>query len=653
MKEKLKNILLGLFFITIILATPILINRIENEKNNDTYEIGVNSKTIFDLNAEQRAFLFDKLKTVDISTIILENITLYEIEKYRDLDITNVYDFSIRDKKELSKYIPEDANKENIIIELNVKGFLEDEVKIIEEFLQDYKIYSDEETILFYVDKPQVIRSNGEEISHPIISRPFFIDQQSVADIKSNGFNVVIGVRNPSEEDVQKLLLNQIISIKEKYDVNHVQARGEMVLGYPDNVANYFEEMQENGIFVSLTEFHTKMGLTTYSNLNEGNITRAHEISVDELKLSEDDLGARISRAIKERNMRFIAIKNFIDYKDEKSIEKSINELINAVKIAQSQLANQFEQGIVKPLPIMEKDNISQMLIAISFSALVGALVLSIVSNNKIAIVLTVLSLVGGLCVVLTGINVLVKIYTLGVAIIGACSAIIIPYKYKNNSYLLKYIMSFVFCILTGIMVSSIMYGTDYMLKLKSFAGVKLLYIAPPVLIAIWATVTSNTIDFKQLKTIDSAKQIIIQKIKNINLYHCMGLVIILIGTYVYISRSGNSGNATELELEFRALMEKVLYARPRTKEFMLGYPALFIGFYLYKQRYKYSQYILILGAIATMSTVNTFTHLHTPFLYSLLRSIYGVVFGLIIAIIYIAIFKVGKKYLDKSARRG
>ena len=120
----------------------------------------------------------------------------------------------------------------------------------------------------------------------------------------------------------------------------------------------------------------------------------------------------------------------------------------------------------------------------------------------------------------------------------------------------------------------------------------------------------------------------------------------------MYISRSGNSGSAGELELHIRALMERILYVRPRTKEFILGYPALFIAYYLYyKTKNKYSKYILILGAMGTMSTVNTFTHLHTPFLYSLLRSIYGVLFGAIIGIIYILIFKIIQKNIHKFIR--
>ena len=119
--------------------------------------------------------------------------------------------------------------------------------------------------------------------------------------------------------------------------------------------------MQDKGLCILLTEFQTKIGLSEYSSLNNGSITRAHEISVDELKLSNQDLGSRISRAIKERNMRFISLRNFIDYKDDNSIEDSINNLYRTINIAKSQIGSEFKSGYTKPVPIMKKNNTSEI----------------------------------------------------------------------------------------------------------------------------------------------------------------------------------------------------------------------------------------------------------------------------------------------------
>ena len=653
MKLNLKNIFLIIFISTIILGSPILINRINTEKNNNTYEIGISAESILHLNKEQFTTLYNKLNKVKVSTLIFNNINLYEMEKNRKIQIDTVDDFLEKNNSYISKEISKDSDKENIIIKLIKNDFIDGEVEIIKKYLKNYKVLEDKDIILFYIDKPKVIRSNGKNIDNPILTTPFFIDQKSIQECIDKKLNIVIGIYNPKEDEVQNILLDQVLFVKDKFGVSQVQLRGDNVFGYPNNIGKYFTKMQDKGICILLTEFQTKIGLNKYSSLNNGSITRAHEISVDELKLSNQDLGARISRAIKERNMRFISLRNFIDYKDDESIEKSINNLYKSINIAKSQIGSEFKSGYIKPVPIMKKDNISEILISISFSALVGLLILSLNERyTKLSLILSIITLIASLITILSNINILVKMYAFIVSIVGASSAIIIPYNIKRKSYIIKYISSFLLAILTGIVISSIMYGTDYILKLKSFSGVKLLYILPPIIIAIWSIITSEGFNLKSKKSLNEIKDKLIVTIKNMKIYHYIIILIVIFGAYMYIARSGNSGSAGELELQIRELMERILYVRPRTKEFMLGYPALFISYYLYyKTKNKYPKYILILGAMGTMSTVNTFTHLHTPFLYSLLRGIYGVLFGAIVGIIYILIFKIVQKNINKFIR--
>lgn len=653
MRQNLKNIFLILFIVTIILGSPILLNRINTEKNNNIYEIGISAQSILNLNKEQMNKLYNEMDKVKLSTLIFDNINLYEIEKYRQIEIDTVNNFLEKDNGEISKKIPEDSKKENIVIKLTKTDFIKDEIEIIKKYLQNYKILENEDIILFYIDKPKTIRSDGKDIENPILTTPFFIDQKAIQECVDKKLNVVIGIFNPKEDEIQKIILDQVLYIKDKFDVSQVQLRGDNVFGYPNNTREYFLKIQDKGICILLTEFQTKVGLSEYSSLNNGSIARAHEISVDELKLSNQDLGARISRAVKERNMRFVSLRNFIDYKDDESIEESINNLYKSINIAKSQIGSEFKSGYTKPVPIMKKNNTSEILIAVSFSALVGVLILSLNDKyTKLSVSLFIITLVASLITVLSNINTLVKMYAFIVSIVGASSAIIVPCNIENKSYITKYLLSFLLAILTGMMISSIMYGTDYILKLKAFSGVKLLYILPLMIIAIWAIITSENFSWKNIKSLNEVKDRLVVAIKNMKLYHYVIIFVAIFVAYMYISRSGNSGSAGELELQIRALMERILYVRPRTKEFILGYPALFISYYLcYKTKNKYFKYILILGAMGTMSTVNTFTHLHTPFLYSLLRSIYGVLFGTIVGIIYILIFKLIQKNIHKFIR--
>lgn len=649
MEKLLKKVYIVLFIIMIIFGSNILSNRINQENNNNIYQIGISENSIINMNNNQIENFRENITSKGMNSIICENQSLSQIEKYRGLKIESVESFLTQNKEELENIIPNDAIKDNIVITVSKNDFSKEELNVISNYLSGYKVIDNKNSEIFYIDSQMMVRSDGQSIVNPILTTPFFINEQSVETIVKNKLNVVLAISNPSEEKVQNIILDQIDYISNKYGVNQVQLRGTSVLGYPNNIEKCFENMTDNDITIFTTEFQTSTGLSTYSKLNNGNINRAHEISVDELKLNENELASRIARAVKERNIRFINIKNFIDYKDDKSIEDSIESLSSSIKKSQEQLNDKFELGLAKPVPIMEKHYISNIFIVIAFSALVAIAFLSIFeSKYYISIILFLLSLIGGIGIITIDNILLIKIYTFLISIIGACSAIIIPYKSNYKSFIIKYIISSAIALSTGIIIASNMYGTDYMLKLKVFSGVKMLYVLPPVIIGIWIILSLNYKVFKSIKSFKDIQVIIEDKLKYIKIHHIILVLFVIGAVYIYINRSGNSGNAGELELQIREFLERVLYVRPRTKEFLIGYPALLVSYYLCSRHYKNAEYILAIGAIGTMSTVNTFTHLHTPFMYSLLRSTYGIVFGAVIGGIYILIFKFAIKYLNK-----
>lgn len=649
MEKLFKKLYIALFIIMIIFGSNILINRVSQENNNNIYQIGISENSIINMNNKQLEKLKEETKNKGMTSIICENQSLSQIEKYRDLKIESVEKFLTQNEEDFEKIIPNDAIKDNIVINVNKDDFSKEELNVINNYLDGYKVIDNKNLEIFYVDSQVMVRSNGQSIVNPILTTPFFINEKSVKDIVENKLNVVLAITNPSEEKVQNIILEQIDYVASKYGVKQVQLRGTSVLGYPNNIEKCFDSMINNNITIFTTEFQTSTGLSTYSKLNDGNINRAHEISVDELKLNENELAARISRAVKERNIRFINIKNFIDYKDDKSVESSIDSLFSSIKKSQEQLKGTFEIGLVNPVPNMEKHYISGIFIAIAFSALVAITFLSIFeSKYYISIIIFLLTAIGGIGVISIDNMLLIKIDTFLIAITGACSAIIIAYKSSYKSFIIKYIISSLIALSTGIIIASTMYGTDYMLKLKVFSGVKILYVLPPIIIGIWIILSLNYTVFKNIKSVKDIQFMIEDKLRSIKVYHIILGLFVIACIYIYINRSGNSGNAGELELQIREFLERILYVRPRTKEFLIGYPSLLISYYLCNKNYKNAEYILVIGAIGTMSTVNTFTHLHTPFLYSLLRSTYGIVFGAIIGGIYILIFNFAIKYLNK-----
>jgi hypothetical protein len=109
-------------------------------------------------------------------------------------------------------------------------------------------------------------------------------------------------------------------------------------------------------------------------------------------------------------------------------------------------------------------------------------------------------------------------------------------------------------------------------------------------------------------------------------------------GVLLLLMRSGNQPAlaVTDAERGFRDVLDHVLGARPRFKEFMIGHPLLIAGLYLKgrgKGFFRDGRAFLWLGGLGQMSILNTFVHAPAPLVQSLLRTFNGWWLGALIAI--------------------
>ena len=98
---------------------------------------------------------------------------------------------------------------------------------------------------------------------------------------------------------------------------------------------------------------------------------------------------------------------------------------------------------------------------------------------------------------------------------------------------------------------------------------------------------------------------------KEVRYWHLVVFVVIAAVGVFYITRTGNSGTASATELAIRQWLEDTLYIRPRTKEFLIGFPIFVTALYAMSINRKLGSILLIPGVIGFLSIMNTFTHTH------------------------------------------
>jgi hypothetical protein len=197
-----------------------------------------------------------------------------------------------------------------------------------------------------------------------------------------------------------------------------------------------------------------------------------------------------------------------------------------------------------------------------------------------------------------------------------------------------------------GLIIAGLFASTSYMLSIDQFRGVKLIIALPPVL-----TVLLYYLKFK--KEGSTLREMFTQPI-----YIWQVVVLGILGVIgaIYLMRSGNTPQvSSEQETQFRVILENLLWVRPRFKTFLLGHPAMILTWAVSFMRIFMGLGLFVLfGAIGQADIINTFTHIHTPVIISMVRVLTGALLGIILGSVYFAIFtvvkrKIFEKYCVKS----
>ncbi len=196
-----------------------------------------------------------------------------------------------------------------------------------------------------------------------------------------------------------------------------------------------------------------------------------------------------------------------------------------------------------------------------------------------------------------------------------------------------------------GLLCAGALTAPAYLMKIEQFRGVKFAQLIP-LLVVLLIFAARATESYRNTCGSEPHWKALLAGLNEVGsavvrYWHVLAIVLGLGVVGYMLMRSGNqpSLGASGFELQVRSLLDRFLVVRPRTKEIMLGYPALFVGIsLLLHRRFRVYWLFVAVGAISQVSLFNTFCHMHTPLTVSLLRAVHGLWIGLLIGLVWWAV---------------
>lgn len=490
--------------------------------------------------------------------------------------------------------------------------------------------------------------------------------EEDIELVRNLGFQVILRLKNFSQINKEDIEFKFEESDKAG-KISGIIFEGETVLGYPskENLLFTAELLKIKEYPFGIIEFAGQKGIETVAHQASELAVRVHSITKEEIEIiSIQKAIERWIRAAKERKVRIFYIKPFM-----KSNFNLVEDNLSYIRTIKEELeVNGFSTGRASILstPYQEPKIFILLLILGVISG--GLILLKNVFNIKKYQEYSLLLLGILFSLVLFFLNreiFLIKLMALLAALIFPTLAIINNQRYflgnidsklkdtqdfsKNNTsfiQMIKEVLSGFFRIILitlsgALLIAALLSNNKFMLGIEQFSGIKISYLAPLflVLAIMWLNVNKG-------------KLMILENIKKpVLIEHVIIMMFFAVFLVIYISRSGNFSFLPVLSIEekIRIFLEKTLIARPRNKEFLIGYPALLLAMsmnFLKVKEFKIP--VIIIGTIGPVTLINTFCHIHTPLLFSMLRTFNGVWLGLVLGLIIITIFY----YLVKIFRK-
>ncbi|KGA85136.1 hypothetical protein KQ41_00770 [Lysinibacillus fusiformis] len=627
----------GIIVLLLVVSSTGIMMRWNAEQSNDSYEIVIPFDEIqtadknSDLTMDE---ILSSLKEAGLTTVSLEPLTLKEMEKqnlitvYKENDLaaqllfTPYKDAVDRSKSGYYIRVPENADYQKLI-----KNSVEpEEVQIGEE--------------AFYF-----LPTSNHNFD---LKTPIGYDQPAMDVISKHGLGYVFKVENADNEVANDKLVNQLLALKDGSS-GRLLGQGDEAIGFGQEDGHQLvEKLSDAGYYFYTIESNPLKGESKIAQKTDYKMIRLHSININrQTKLKLNESIDRTTRAVKERNIRSI----FYHIKTTGNAKENVEQTIDYLNGVHDAMPDHFQPGEPKlfdKVVVPAWVTAAVLLAGILFTFIVSELVKWLPLRFAAAGFMTVLAI----AYFILKSTLFLQAFALIIAVLAPTYAVIKSAQgsTKMSKILLQYLKAVAISLIGIVIVIGLLNGNAFMTGFATFKGVKLVYLIPIMGVLLFTLIEMNRLADQNIKK--SLSNTVTLLNKELKYWHVLLLIVVAgIGLF-YISRTGNSGSVSDLELAFRQWLENTLYVRPRTKEFLIGFPFFVLALYVMGINRKWGSILLVPGVIGFLSIVNTFTHLHIPVAVSVLRTLYSVSLGFVIGLVFILIFKVGYRWVSKAIAR-
>lgn len=465
--------------------------------------------------------------------------------------------------------------------------------------------------------------------------------EEAVALAKAARMRIV--VRPIAEMAITRQAITASVEAARAVKADAAVFAGVQVYGIYDLIEFGAREMQRAGIVFAHLEMAKQFGEDALAAHLGGNVIRCHAVASEEMiKLPVQRAVERFALAVRERNVRLCYVRPY-SLGAEDPVQAAV-DYVQAISAAISRAG--FRPGpaqFFRPLEVAPGP-LAVLLIGVAAGAL--------------WLVQTLLSLSSRVFWGLVGVGVAASVGAAFAAggmaqSLGALAAAMVfptltlvsvrPGEAGGRPSIAAGLRAFLVVsfvsLIGGVLVAGCLSDRSHMLQLAMFRGVKLAQLVP--LLVVLAVYVARSTTAHQAITTELGPRLPEWPALREGLREAAGAVVryghvglIVAGLAVGALMLMRSGNITPVppsnaELQVRSFLESTLGARPRTKEILIGHPALLISLALFLAgRRRWVSVGVVLGTIGQVSLINTFAHIHTPLLISLLRVFNGLWIG-------------------------